>query len=560
METKIISRIGYKDIFNKQINLNDLISKIELEPALEFLVALNKFEYKIHEEGISELKFICNDWLHDSSLSFKKEIINHYSQFLQVNKKHRNIVVDLQSVKIINKVATLRVIEILLANGNSNSGGNSDPEDLFKLYLVINDELAERESYFFKKWLPQQDKKENEIRLHLYLGINQMILNDESLNKKIWVEALKFAQFEKWIKNQDKYNHLTIDYLNQFEANDWYELFTIIFEINTVGLNHYKFSNAENSKNLKLLSYFSDHIEKNTNWNELSEIRKKPLYKQKNGDFLILDFAFLLEKFFSGIYHDIINFSNEKNLQRFHQDYSLTFVEGYLLVNSLKAVFGNSYIQFDEKKIKSIGIKGIDNLALPDYYIRNGNKVFLFECKNSLISNRSKLSINCDEIEIELKDKFYVSGTKKKAVKQLINFIELSQNGKYKSFDKNSKLENCIYYPILITTDITLTSLAFNEILNEYLNKDLVSSKNEFSKRIKPLTIIHINDLLLRTSRLKKLDQFIDDYSKYCKSNKGVDGMISFSDYLDRIKFLNDRYIDHKSFKKMLSGSILPEK
>lgn len=559
METKIISRIGYKDIFSKTININDLISKIELEPALEFLVALNKFEYKIHEEGISELKFICNNWLHGSSIPFKKEIINCYTKFYRVNKKHKNAIVDLQLVKIINKAATLRTIEMLLAHRNVNINSVRNEENLFKLYLIVNDELAERESVFFKKWLPQLDKRDNEIRLHLYLGIGQVILNAEPLNKKIWVEVLKFVQFEKWIKQQDKYDDFITNYLNQFEVNSWYELFTIIFNINTLAINHYKFVCDENSKNVKLLSYFSNHIEKNTNWNELSEIRKKPLYRLKNGDFLILDFSFLLDKFFSGIYHDILHFAKEKSIKKFHQDYSFDFIEGYLLENTIKAVFGNNYIQFNEKKIKSIGAKGVDNLALPDYYIRNGNKIFLFECKNSLISNKSKLENNCHEIEKDLKDKFYESGGKKKAVKQLLNFIELSQSGKYKCFDKDSKLENCTYYPILITTDITLTSLAFNEILNEYMNEDITASKNEFSRQIKPLTIIHINDLLLRTTRLKKLNHFIDNYFKYCKNHKGLDGMISFSDYLDRIKFHNDRYIDHKSFRKIISNSILPE-
>ncbi|ESU19108.1 hypothetical protein FCR2A7T_25300 [Flavobacterium cauense R2A-7] len=558
-DTKLISRIGYKDIFKKSINKDKLIEKIELVPALEFLTVLNKFEYKVHEKDTSELRFICNDWLKSSDEKIKKTIIDYYTNFLTENKRKQRDFTGLQSIKIINQTATLRVIELLLAKGTNNCKSEYDEENLFKLYLSVNDEIAERENIFFEKWQQIFGTKHNEIRFHMYLGINQAIMNREPLGKKIWVEALKFIQFEKWIKNQSKYENFTKDYLKKFDSSEWYELFTLIFHLNKLAINNYKFNVDENSKDLKLLSYFSNHEEKTPNWNEFSEIRKRPLFKLPNGEYLILDFSFLLDKFFSGIYHDILEFSNNTNVNGFHQDYSTNFIEKHLLVNTLKAVFGKSYIQFDEIKIKSVGKKGVDNIALPDYYVRNGNKIFVFECKNSLISNKLKIEADCDAIENDLKNKFYHNGTKNKAVKQLLNFVELSDNGQYKFFDTNTKLEKCIYYPILITTDNTLTSLGFNAILNEYMSNDLRNIDNSLKNRIKPLTIIHINDILLRTTQLKKLDLLIEDYIKYYRSKKAVDSFISFSDYLERVKFKNNSSLDHKSYKEILNNSMFPE-
>ncbi|ESU28527.1 hypothetical protein FLJC2902T_18990 [Flavobacterium limnosediminis JC2902] len=558
-DTKLISRIGYKDIFKKSINKDKLIEKIELVPALEFLTVLNKFEYKVHEKDTSELRFICNDWLKSSDEKIKKAIIDYYTNFLTENKRKKRDFTGLQSIKIINQTATLRVIELLLAKGTNNCKSEYDEENLFKLYLSVNDEIAERENIFFEKWQQIFGTKHNEIRFHMYLGINQGIMNREPLGKKIWVEALKFVQFEKWIKNQSKYENFTKDYLKKFDSSEWYELFTLIFHLNKLAINNYKFNVDENSKDLKLLSYFSNHEEKTPNWNEFSEIRKRPLFKLPNGEYLILDFSFLLDKFFSGIYHDILEFSNNTYVNGFHQDYSTNFIEKHLLVNTLKAVFGKSYIQFDEIKIKSVGKKGVDNIALPDYYVRNGNKIFVFECKNSLISNKLKIEANCDAIENDLKNKFYHNGTKNKAVKQLLNFVESSDNGQYKFFDTNTKLEKCIYYPILITTDNTLTSLGFNAILNEYMSNDLRKIDNSLKNRIKPLTIIHINDILLRTTQLKKLDLLIEDYIKYYRSKKAVDSFISFSDYLERVKFKNNSSLDHKSYKEILNNSIFPE-
>src|SRR5690606_6530719 len=309
-----------------------------------------------------------------------------------------------------------------------------DNENLLLLYLAVNDEISDREKGFFKKYLDFTDDTKM-IRFHLFLGLNQFIMNSESSIKKLWAEALKFVLFEKWIKSQIKYDNLSNAYLIQFDVENWYELFNIIFALNSLVANHYKFKVEVEGVQKLFFEYISNHRERPSRWNEFSEIRKMPLYRISKGSYLVLDFSFLLEKFFSGIYHDILQQLDNNDMKSFHQDFSNDFVEKFLLVNALKAVFGKKYIQFDDNKIKEYNIKGINNLALPDYYVRNGNKVFLFECKNSLLSNQSKLDSEYKDIEREIKEKCYEYSKKKKAVKQLLNYIELAQNMKYKFFD-----------------------------------------------------------------------------------------------------------------------------
>lgn len=556
MKSRIFSRIGYYDVFNGTADIKNLLSKIEIEPALEFLVVLNKYEHNVYHNELSDLNFICKDWLINSSNELISQIIKCYSSIL---KKNTHLESSINDVKIINKAATLRAIELLLSESVNRDipiiNYQKDNENLLLLYLAVNDEITEREKGFFKKYLDYKDDTKM-IRFHLFLGLNQFIMNSESSRKKLWAEALKFVLFEKWIKSQSKYDNLSNAYLNQFDVKNWYELFNIIFALNSLVTNHYKFKVEVEGVQKLFFEYISNHRESSLYWNEFSEIRKMPLYRLSKKSYLVLDFSFLLDKFFSGIYHDILQRENS-DLKSFHQDFSSDFVEKFLLVNTLKAVFGKKYIQFDENRIKEYNIKGINNLALPDYYVRNGNKIFLFECKNSLISNQSKLDSEYKDIEREIKEKFYTYGKKKKAVRQLLNYIELAQNMKYKFFDSNSKLENCIYYPILVTTDLTLTSLGFNKLLNEYMDNDIDKLDIHLKRRIKPLTIIHINDLLVRTSKIQKLDVVIDDYYKYCDGQELMDSMISFSDYLDRVKFGKNYNFDHNSFKAMIKDSFL---
>lgn len=527
-----------------------LVKQIHLESALEFLVLINKNEHLLYQNEHSEISFILREWIPDTSEDFKTNFIRVFIE----HSERRN----LKDVKIINKISTLRTIEILLKKKIKIEKASHNPESLFKLYLILNDEIANRLEVFTKKYLVGNFSISNEIRLHLHLGLNQYLINTDLANKKLWVEALKFVQFEKWINTKPELENTLTRYLEKFNVKTLYELFTLIFRIGQVAINHHKFSIDEQEKGAVFFDYISNHNINSSEWNELSEIMKNPLYRMDNGEYLIIDFYFVLNKFFTGMYHDLLDFSNSEN-SNFHQVYSSDFIEKYLLGNAVNSVFGNKYIQFNEDKIKSYKVKNINNLALPDYYIRNGNKVFLFECKNSLVSLVAKLDSKFEKVETDFKNKFYESGNKNKAAKQLLNFINLSNEGKYSFFDTCAKNNNLIYYPIIITTDDTLTSLSFNNLINEYVIKDLNEIDGKLKKRIKPITIIHINDLLYRTTYLKKLDYIIDSYHKQFNNQniKNFDKFISFTDFIELFVFQRSKIIDYKSLKNIMEESVL---
>ncbi|WP_396196120.1 hypothetical protein [Flavobacterium sp.] len=545
MKTKLISRLGHKEFYYNSDSIETLLQHIHLDSALEFLVQINKNEHLLYQNENAEIRFILREWIPDTSEDFK-------SNFIRVFIEHSETK-NLKDVKVINKISTLRTIEILLEKRIKIEKVSHDPESLFKLYLIINDEIANRIDFFTNKYLADNRSISNEIRLHLHLGLNQYLVNTDAIGKKLWMEALKFVQFEKWIKTQPKLENTLIRYLGKFNVNTLYELFTLIFRIGQVAINHHKFSIDEQEKGIVFFDYISNHNINSSEWNELSEIMKNPLYRMNNGEYLIIDFYFVLNKFFTGMYHDLLNFSNSEN-SNFHQVYSSDFIEKYLLGNAINSVFGNKYIQFNEDKMKSYKVKNINNLALPDYYIRNGNKVYLFECKNSLISLSSKLEKKYEKIETDFKRKFYESKNKNKAAKQLLNYINLSNEGKYLFFDHCTKVNNLVYYPIIITTDDTLTSLSFNSLINEFVTKDLNEMDNKLKSRIKPITIIHINDLLYRTTNLKRLDILIDSYHKHFnkKSSKNFDKFISFTDFIEIFVFNQNRSIDHKSLEKII--------
>ncbi|QEE49917.1 hypothetical protein FUA48_10095 [Flavobacterium alkalisoli] len=557
MKTQLISRISYKQVFKEETKIETLLNNINILQSLEILAIINKYEYKINFKSDSELVFILHHWITNSNIELKKKITKCYYNLVDstsiLNK-------DFSSVKIINHFATLRCIEILLFHLKSTENKKIDAiennENLLKLYLLVNDEIGERQDLVFKKWYDENLNEFNEVRLHLFMGLTHVQTSNNYFSQHFIPEILKFIEFEKWLRENQSYTKMVTEYFKSMGLSGWNDYFKKVYDINKAAIDHHKITFEDTSYN-SLLTFFSEREEINYEWNELKNLQKRPILKIKE-EYLILDLVFLLNKFFSGIYHDLIEISQNTYKNNFHQEYNTKFIEKHLLINSIKAVFKNSHIQFAEENIKSFKIKNINNISLPDYYIRNGNKLFLFECKNSFLSIKNKKDLDFELIEKEIKEKFYETGDKKKAVKQLINFILNSETGKYSFFDEKKKDKNAKYFPILITTDHTLNFIGFNKLLNEYFNTELNKLEYDLKKRIYPLTIIHIDDLLNYNELIKKLDIFILDYHRFTSNTKNrFDVMISFSDYLKHFKLKDKELLRKKSIEHILKDSII---
>lgn len=561
-------RLSYSNIFRQRRTIESLQKEVDINDSLFVLSALNKYEYKLREKDNTELQFILNEWLVEDNQEIRTRIVSAYAKHSEKTINGEQIKPNLRTVVFINRISTLRVMEVLCATSSNKKKNHKisiskSRENLLKLYLLINDEIANRQDKVFKKYFKKNPEKLDEIHLHLFLGITQPFQHYYN-PRSIQPEVYKFLLFEKWFRNSTSYSKLLNDYLKRIGLDNWYQYFSDVFQLCKVATE----SNIISFKTYPVLEKLAEHLtidtSNNPEWNEFVYLRKNPLVKLDKERYAVLDFEFLLNKFFSSLYHDLLFYSKEKKLDKFAQDYVKEFVEGTLLKNAFQTSFKNSYIQFSEDDMKSKGGKNIENIGLPDYYIRNGNTVLLIECKNSFISNANKIELNTDSLLRELRDKFYYSfntKTKKrksKGILQLLDFTSNSINGLYQFFDKTKKPENLNYYPILLVMDVTLTSFGFNQFLNYYFLKELKESMIEKKYKVKSLTMMHIDDLFIHQARLKNLPKLIISYHRFLKNNNSFDSMVSFSDYLSTIKFRNSLKPRKENVEHIIQDSLLP--
>ena len=168
-------------------------------------------------------------------------------------------------------------------------------------------------------------------------------------------------------------------------------------------------------------------------------------------------------------------------------------------------------MQLSGKSIKNLRIAKKSNLdGEPDYYVRDFNNVYLFECKDALIKKEVKESMSYPEVETELKSKLLETFNKgkrqSKAIHQIIDQI-ISIKSENIDFDDSKNLRVSRIYPILILTEEVFNATGLNQLINEWFQDELKERGKKLDiklNKIEPIIIITVDTLLYMRPYLLK--------------------------------------------------------
>jgi len=250
---------------------------------------------------------------------------------------------------------------------------------------------------------------------------------------------------------------------------------------------------------------------------DFTQIKSHPAVKNsETGEYRIVFEQFFIEKMFKSLYFTFkeINDSLEGSANyidkdRFRSDVGLKFSEKVLMNRILKDALGNKYKQLGHEELTKDGN--------PDYYIRDGKYILLFECKDNLINKKVVDNGDINEF-IDIMKGLFISNKegKSKAIKQIINNIVSIRKGEFNK-DKGINVDNNVIYPILITHNSIFSLSGINALIDEWFSNEL-GLQNVDKNNIKHLTIININTLILYQGLISQkgmtLRELIDLYWK----------------------------------------------
>lgn len=487
------------------------INRLDRNRVARVLSGLN---HKVRNGEMSNIFDLFSFWFNkdnDQAVGFFDSIMAYY----------KTIGYDSSRLTVINLWSNFNLLNKLLSSSYEETSEISKNEfeiTLFLNYLKVNDEFIEK-SDIFSKELDSKDfpRIEDYIsRLHLVGTLPYYEISYTNvlftLISNFYKSYLLFSFFES------DYPELISVFFEDYQLNNKEEFFRAILpvafhamdgETTGSGIQILELDSEESKAFLDLLIA---NTETSINLAEdFVHLRANPLMKLDDGEYLIFDRGLAVNRIFNSIFFDILKIIKDKRVKikgNFFGVYTYEFIEKYLSCKVLDKIFaGRGY-----KVLSGNSITEQFNVDTePDYYVRNGKKISIFEIKASIIRGDVKQSFKWKDIEGELRKKFFEDEKEdKKAIKQLIERIENLASNNDKAIYDNARHDKFIVTPILLITDHSLNAVGVNHILNEWFNLEINNSQilKPIKERIGNLIVINIDTLII--------------YSEYFKESAGA--------------------------------------
>jgi hypothetical protein len=492
--------IGFRDIYEgfEEFDINAEINKLPSVSAIKIIAHYGAYIHTRERNNDLQLGFF-REWtsrlLPSTSERVEIWIRNIFS------KGNRN-------VNLFNNRTSLEFLEFLYTNYNGQKQAydfSTDQDELFfKCYTYISQMWVDKT----QKAIPSKmDSVIDYLRVVFPLQFHMIEIIEF---KDFRIQSLKAIYFFKFCEIDKEYNQALSIFLANKKAQTWQQyLLNVVgpyVSILAPGPEHQGHTVQLNMKDNSLKEFLDSLCADPTKYRKLSDymfLRKFPLFKDGD-DYLFVFMNFFIDKLYQSIKFDFgetivkanTSFKGKhlRSLLDFLPYYGTDFAEKSLFYLVLEQCFKSKkgYILKRGEDLKIILGHGE-----PDYYIRDKNKIYLFEFKDTVISQTVKNSHNYEEIVEELEKKLYKNAQgNSKGITQLANTIEAIYNDTYlnNNMDKIDKTK-IIIYPIIIFTDYCLNTRGVNYFLNKKFGQLLIDRKiTEID--IRPLTLIDIDNLI----------------------------------------------------------------
>lgn len=423
---------------------------------------------------------------------------------------------DESEIILINVYSSLKLFEYFFSQEEMiETQTESESEvNLFKAYLALNSEYTKKQIVASESI----SDLDNDLRVPAMLFSMHFPIADKSNYniKHIWAaQMVKSIYLFQFLGSHKNARILLDKFLDYFSCKTWQDYLKMFLPL-TIPLvkdteetyTDIDFSKSDDiERNIAFVEKHSVNTINPSDSYDFITLRSKPLYKIDDSSYRVIFDLFVVEKIFKGVYfqlrdvYDRLNKEKKKliNIRNLKSFFGFDFSERVLSYNIIESIYPDNCIRFSGKKIEDLGIIGG-----PDYYVRRGKNILLFESKDFLLAEKEKMSFDFNIYEKEFGRILDYEETdegkiKSKAIVQLINNVRSILNEEFTA-DSDYHYRDVNIYPILITHDTQYDTPGFNDILDSWFQEELLLLKeNEglFINRVHPLSVVNIDTLII---------------------------------------------------------------
>lgn len=512
MELQIAKLLSYSAVFpDRHDKIKDLLADVPSNSAIEFIsyTLARKANQFIDDHDVS----IWAPWVLNTRNEVKSPIGRYAEQY------------NLGQYALIDKYAMLLLISYLLTyyNGRNEELTIDDRSNLLLAYMLCCDERIKLNrdlpynsmtaADFVKNFMPDYLKSHDidvprDYRL-LLIKCYMLLIEFPKQNTRFAGYINEFCK-EKELQNAQYYlNELFLTYLNMLSA----DLSNCLMEVDETCQSTLHFYDNM-SIDPSIYKYDIDFL----------MMKERPILKTGPRRYNFLYMKMFLDKAYTGLLFDMKDslikrgvLDSDKGYMNLKSFLGEEFSEQFFFYTLMKRCFGKHYVTYSGKELdKTLG-KG-----MPDYYMRRGNRVYIFECKDAQIASNKKLRGDYETIKNAIFEK-YVANAKGhgKGVTQLVNVITDKVPKILNNVDHTAPEGIKYVFPIIIYFDNCFDVEGPSYLLNKEFKRLMDNMSVSAELVVKDVVMINIEQLMrlenfFANDKLK-LATLINAYIEYKK-------------------------------------------
>lgn len=409
---------------------------------------------------------------------------------------------NLRNYALIDRYALLSLLDKILCRYNDDDSEltEDDKSNLMLAYLMCCDERLE-----FGKKLPTNDMSAEEF-VRLFLPIELKYNNIEADRDYRLQLILCYSLLMEFPKVSKKFEGYVNDFCKGCKLTSPKEYLDHLFSFNFDLMGAKQGTSVMEidetcTQSINFINRFSLDAHNYKHSEDFHEFREHPVLKTGPRRYVFLFTKLYLDKAFTGLLFDMASALEKQGVLKSKKAYAdlkgflgEEFSEKYLFNTIMQRCFGRKYVRYSGSELKPRIGKGE-----PDYYMRRGNRFFIFECKDTLLANKYKLSGDYNQIIKGTEEKFVSNeNAAPKGIAQLANVIENKLSLIFKDVDTSAPQGVKYIFPILVYFDDSFDpegvnwhlNNRFHEIISQrcispdFIVKDLVMINIEMFMRL----------------------------------------------------------------------------
>lgn len=555
LSTEIIRMVNYRDLFPERrfYKIRHLLAGLD---RLKMLHLVSNMYYKLSYKPFYDPQYDGDDAHMDvirfclSNLNhrFIKDVLARYKYF----KNNQNGVISyFCGISNVGVVYLLREI-MSMPESNVSKSRKIIEKNAFRALLQTN-------FYNYEHGIlsNKYDFSKNE---ELYCGLmmisrfRQIEIEDvqeETILREYVRQVVKCMAFFEFAAKDEILSELMPTFLKDYGITKW-EQYPVAF-LSVVALAKFKegvinFDNLQTAsqeccrKAIDRASVAYDKVIPKKENPDYKAFRERPMIKLSEKEYFISNVGFTIGKIFDSLYFQFLDYYINKggNGRRFLQHYTTAFSEGKLLSQTIKKICGNQYdVMLDDPACFIINSKVP---SPPDFYIRLGNVVILFELKDIKMRAWTREYGSVEDYASFFYEHLVYNGKRKVGVGQLLRQINRIKTNDF-AWDKKCPPASRIY-PVLVLADYRQTASGLKNLLDIWMREE--AAKEQVSlDNVGPVILMDLATLMVYAENFRK-DGFVTYFDDYYTKSKFKENSITGEDVLTNATMSFSDYINHQ--------------